>query len=627
MQTTRGADPAPGATQHHHLRRPFSHSAPVRESQQRAPTPSVAPPPTGPGDTKQKAKSAISWPGLAFLAGAAVVGQLYYLGGGSVEDLKAGGGSDAPARKASSSKPAKKPEPARKTAPEPAPEATEEDEDVFQAAAELLMQDLDPADTKTETTAAESKAERKERKRAERRARKEAPDHATTSESSGASGPAGAARARALANQGGSDLVKDDEEEGAEALTAAALVTRAFEGAVEVRPIANFKLLALPLVFPTFGFHSPHIFSPRHSPNTQHKPTRSQENKEWSATYKAMVYQAEEDAKVFKAELSKAIARKDAESRKRTASLAQEHASAAENAASQIGALANEIERSERRVAALVSELERVGADAEAAIETQRAEAEAESARALEEQAELHRMAIAECLVRERTKRAEVIDEVRLKLDGVKEAYDVNGAALRKSHGAVKMSVAVFALAAKASAGEPFSTELAGIRTVGELLGGDDSERALVDAVLASIPEAVAKTGVPTAGDLTNRLDDVRRAARHLQLVPSTGGGIVTHLVAYLASWLRVSERGGWGTGNDGSSSTGGVEAALAAANEKVAAGRLDAAAAALEAGTEGTAAARAVAGWVADARERQRLEMAVSVLRSHAAAVASSLA
>jgi hypothetical protein len=187
---------------------------------------------------------------------------LYYLGGGSVEDLKAGGGSDAPARKASS--PTKKTEPARKTEPAPAPEATEEDEDVFQAAAELLMQDLDPAEEKkTETaTAGESKAERKERKRAERRARKEAPDHATTSESSGASGPAGAARARALANQGGSDLVKDEEETGAEALTAAALVTRAFEGAVEVRPIANFKLLALP-----FGFHdlwfsfTPHLFT------------------------------------------------------------------------------------------------------------------------------------------------------------------------------------------------------------------------------------------------------------------------------------------------------------------------------------------------------------------------------
>ena len=275
VQTTRGADPAPGATQHHHLRRPFSHSAPVRESQQRAPTSSVAPPPTGPGDTKQKAKSAISWPGLAFLAGAAAVGQLYYLGGGSVEDLKAGGGSDAPARKASS--PTKKTEPARKTEPEPAPEATEEDEDVFQAAAELLMQDLDPADTKTETTAAESKAERKERKRAERRARKEAPDHATTSESSGASGPAGAARARALANQGGSDLVKDEEETGAEALTAAALVTRAFEGAVEVRPIANFKLLAFSLWFSRpLVFITPHLFTStltKHPTQTQRKPT------------------------------------------------------------------------------------------------------------------------------------------------------------------------------------------------------------------------------------------------------------------------------------------------------------------------------------------------------------------
>ena len=40
-----------------------------------------------------------------------------------------------------------------------------------------------------------------------------------------------------------------------------------------------------------------------------------------------------------------------------------------------------------------------------------------------------------------------------------------------------------------------------------------------------------------------------------------------------------------------------------------------------------GTAAAPAVAGWVADARERQRLELALTVLRSHASAVAATLA
>ena len=74
--------------------------------------------------------------------------------------------------------------------------------------------------------------------------------------------------------------MKDEEETGAEALTAAALVTRAFEGAVEVRPIANFKLLALP-----FGFHdlwfsfTPHLFTStltKHPTQTQRKPTGEQ---------------------------------------------------------------------------------------------------------------------------------------------------------------------------------------------------------------------------------------------------------------------------------------------------------------------------------------------------------------
>ena len=46
-----------------------------------------------------------------------------------------------------------------------------------------------------------------------------------------------------------------------------------------------------------------------------------------------------------------------------------------------------------------------------------------------------------------------------------------------------------------------------------------------------------------------------------------------------------------------------------------------------MERGVVGTAAAPAVAGWVADARERQRLELALTVLRSHASAVAATLA
>jgi mitofilin len=342
-----------------------------------------------------------------------------------------------------------------------------------------------------------------------------------------------------------------------------------------------------------------------------------------------MVYQAEHDAEAFKTALAKVKSEADSELRRRTAELAASHAAAAEAAAAQIESLANEMERSEMRVAALATELERFGVEREAAEREAEAEHRAELASRLEEQAEAHALAIAECLVRERVARAEALDEIRLKLNGVKEAYDVNGKSLQKSHASVKMSLAVFALQSKVANGDPFHEELSAVATVAsDAMAVDDTAgRALVHAVVGSIPEAVAKSGVPTAGRLTERLADVRRAARRLSLVPETGGGIVAHLVAYLASWLRMSEpTSGWGGGGGGTAG-GGVEAAVATARANVAAGRLDVAAAALEEGTEGTAAARAVAGWVADARERQRLEMAVSVLRSHAAAAAASLA
>ena len=341
-----------------------------------------------------------------------------------------------------------------------------------------------------------------------------------------------------------------------------------------------------------------------------------------------MVYQAEHDADTFRKALAEVKSAADSELSRRTAELAASHAAAAEAAASQIESLAVEMERSETRVAALVEELERFGEEREAAEREADAEREAELARRLEEQAEAHALAIAECLIRERVGRAEALDEIRLKLNGVKEAYDVNGAALRKSHAGVKMSLAVFALQSKVSNGDPFHEELRAVASVASnAMGADDPGRALVDAVVGSIPEAVARSGVPTAGRLRDRLDNVCRAARRLSLVPETGGGIVAHLVAYLASWLRMSEpTSGWGGGGGGTAG-GGVEAAVATARANVAAGRLHVAAAALEEGTEGTAAARAVAGWVADARERQRLEMAMSVLRSHAAAAAASLA
>ena len=215
--------------------------------------PSPTPGPRGPGDGEQR-KGFVSWPGLAFLIAAPVA---YYLSGGT-DDVgeEARRPVQASATKESSTRkpPEPKPERTKATTPkeETRAEATEEEEedvDVFRAAAELLARDLDPAPEGAEKRVEESKAERKERRRAEKRARRVA----DRGDESGASGPAGAARARALANR--PDLSEEDkkkEEDGAEAMTAAALVARAFEGAVEVRPRTSTQ--TFPLASPASFF-------------------------------------------------------------------------------------------------------------------------------------------------------------------------------------------------------------------------------------------------------------------------------------------------------------------------------------------------------------------------------------
>lgn len=334
-----------------------------------------------------------------------------------------------------------------------------------------------------------------------------------------------------------------------------------------------------------------------------------------------MVYQASEDSKAFAEELNRRERRFAAELASREAALMQEHAEAAEAAAAQMAALADAVEKSEQRVANLASELERSGVEAEAAAAKAAEEAEADTAKLLREQAAAHAEACAEMIVKERVQRAEALDEVRMRLGAVKEVLDVNTENLRKSHFSNRLSLAVFSLASAAADGAPLADGVAQVRAAAA--AAPEKGDALVLAVLASVSTAAAKSGVPTTGALADRLVDVNRAARALVLVPGGGGGILAHAAAAAASWFRVGER--WRGAASGPG--GGVEGALATAAAAMAEGRLAGAADALEAGVEGTAAAAAVAGWVADARERQRLELALTALRSHTSAVAASLA
>ena len=231
----------------------------------------------------------------------------------------------------------------------------------------------------------------------------------------------------------------------------------------------------------------------------------------------------------------------------------------------------------------------------------------------------------------------ELLDETRVVVNALTETLAVNSANLEASHKTLRLHVAVDALAEAAARGAATAEPVAALRACCAGGGAEgDAGVAFVEAVTATlVTRKDEDKGTPTVASLTNRLTDVTRAARRLALVPKTSGGVLTYLVSFLASTLRLNEsvtsegvQSEVETRSDDKSlSSSGVEAALAAATHAMAAGRLAEAAAALEGGVKGSAAEALCAGWVKDARERQRLEMAVAALRAHAAAETATVA
>jgi mitofilin len=364
-----------------------------------------------------------------------------------------------------------------------------------------------------------------------------------------------------------------------------------------------------------------------------HSIRRRQDIEHQSAAFRAMTFQAESDARAFAGALEASDRDRRKELAALEASLTAAHAAAAEDASRQIQSLASEIDRSERRVASLAAALTEAGEAAERAADAAAADAAATLTRSLKTQAAELKRAAAECLLRERIQRMEALDETRVAVNALTETLAVNSANLEASHKTLRLHVAVDALAEAAARGAATAEPVAALRACCAGGGAEgDAGVAFVEAVTATlVTRKDEDKGTPTVASLTNRLTDVRNAARRLALVPKTSGGVLTHLVSFLASTLRLNEsvtsEGVKSSDDKSLSSSEGVEAALAAATHAMAAGRLAEAAAALEGGVKGSAAEALCAGWVKDARERQRLEMAVAALRAHAAAEAATVA
>ncbi|KAE8722355.1 caldesmon-like isoform X2 [Hibiscus syriacus] len=156
----------------------------------------------------------------------------------------------------------------------------------------------------------------------------------------------------------------------------------------------------------------------------------------------------------------------------------------------------------------------------------------------------------------------------------------------RKSHSVHKLALGAPALEDALSKGLPIQKEIDSLRTY---LEGIEK-----DSIL----------------DLFNAM---KGSLRHFSLIPPGGGGILTHSLAHIVSWLKVK-----GVDQSGE----GIESLISRVDKYLAEGKLAEAAAVLEQGFKGSQAEEIVGDWVKRARNRAITEQALTILQSYAACI-----
>jgi mitofilin len=181
----------------------------------------------------------------------------------------------------------------------------------------------------------------------------------------------------------------------------------------------------------------------------------------------------------------------------------------------------------------------------------------------------------------------------------------------RQGTEAHRAALGAIALSKALEKGDPFGREI-------EALQSGCPDDPLVAAVGQSLPPSTSGSGLPTRAELEKRFEKVAQAAQQLRYFPPGSGGVLAHAAAAAAAALKL---------DSGLPQSGGADAAVSRARRCLKGGRLLEAAEALAAAGEGTAAAAAVGGWVADARARAVADQNARLLQAHATATAAALA
>ncbi|KAG6399724.1 hypothetical protein SASPL_141205 [Salvia splendens] len=273
---------------------------------------------------------------------------------------------------------------------------------------------------------------------------------------------------------------------------------------------------------------------------------------------------------------------------------------------SSFGSQLNELTKERVKAAATLKSLQET---LEEQLKTELEQKEMEVEQRLKEMQDIAKAELAAAISSEKASQIEKMAEANLHINALCMAFYARSEEARQSHSVHKLALGALALEDALSKGLPIKKE---IETVRDHLEGIDKD-SLIPLVLSSLPEDTKKYGTDTLSQLNHKFDAMKGTLRHFSLIPPGGGGILSHSLAQVASWLKVKEVDQLGEG---------VESVITRVEILLAQGKLCEAADTLENGVRGSQAAEVVTDWVRRARDRAITEQALTVLQSYATSI-----
>ncbi|WOK92152.1 MICOS complex subunit MIC60 isoform X1 [Canna indica] len=224
---------------------------------------------------------------------------------------------------------------------------------------------------------------------------------------------------------------------------------------------------------------------------------------------------------------------------------------------------------------------------------------------------ELAKAELAAAIAKEKSSQLEKIAEADLNINALCMAFYARSEEAHHTHSIHKLALGTLALEDALSRGLPIQAE---VDTLIKSFEGIDKD-SLLEVTLSSLPKEILNYGTITQMQLNEKFESLKGILRHFSLIPAAGGGILTHMVAYIASSIKIKEE----------QSGDGIESIISKVENFLMDGNFAEAADVLEGGVRGSKAEEVVIEWVRQARNRAIAEQALTLLQSYAMSITFS--